>query len=140
MITITLKGREIPLMLTSLELKSLQEEIGSLDQISDLVSGRNPEDAEDLSRFGGPGHLDALSKAVKILGNAGLEENGQEADLTEKKVLRALKPKDILDTVQACIDAINAGWESEIPEEENKTSGPVDVGLQEMQKKEEPAD
>ena len=49
------------------------------------------------------------------MGNAGLEESGEAPDLTERKILRALKPSDIVDAVNACMDAMNEGMASEIP-------------------------
>ena len=35
-----------------------------------------------------------MAKLIRILGNAGLEEAGEAPDLTDKKVLRAMKPAD----------------------------------------------
>jgi hypothetical protein len=75
---------------------------------------------------------------IRILGNAGLEEAGEVADLTDKKILRALKPMELPEAVSACIEAFNEGMRSEIPEKEEE--GPVDVVLEEMKKKKEPDD
>ena len=75
-----------------------------------------------------------LGKLIRILGNAGLEEAGEAADLTEKNVMRAIKPMDLMEKISACMDAINEGMVSEIPEK--KDEGPVDVTLEEMKKKE----
>ena len=44
MITIRLKGREIPLIYTVLEMKQIQEEIGPLARAIDMILGRNPDD------------------------------------------------------------------------------------------------
>ena len=96
--------------------------------------GRNPDDADDTSHYGGVGHLTAVAKLIRILGNAGLEESGEAADLTDKKVMRALRPVDLAEVAAACMDAINEGMASEIPEKEEE--GPVDVTLEEMKKKE----
>ena len=134
--TITLKGREIPLLYTTYEMKAIQEEIAPLSEFQYVVFGRNPDNSEDMSRYGSPEHLEALAKLIRILGNAGLEEAGEAADLTDKKVLRALKPFELVDAVSACFGAINDGLHSEIPEK--KTEGPVDVTLEEMNKKKEP--
>lgn len=135
MVTITLKGRRIPLLYTVLEMKEIQEQIGPLGKAIDMILGRNPDDKEDTSQFGGPEHLGNLAKLIMILGNAGLEEEGQEADLTEKKIMRAIKPAEMLDVINACMDALNEGMTSEIPEEKN--TGPVDVTLEEINKKKE---
>ena len=135
MVTINLKGRTVPLLYTTWEMKQIQEELGPLNRAISLVLGRTPDDKEDTSRYGGAEHLDAAAKLIRILGNAGLEEAGEPGDLTNKKVLRALKPADIAEAVNACMDAMNEGMTSEIPEKEE--DGPVDVTLEEMNKKKE---
>ena len=135
MVTINLKGRTVPLLYTTWEMKQIQEELGPLNRAISLVLGRTPDDKEDTSRYGGAEHLDAAAKLIRILGNAGLEEAGEPGDLTNKKVLRALKPADIAEAVNACMDAMNEGMTSEIPEKEEE--GPVDVTLEEMNKKKE---
>ena len=135
MVTITLKGREIPLLYTTWEMKQIQEELGPLSKAISLVLGRNPEDEKDTSRYGSAEHLGAAAKLIRILGNAGLEEAGESADLSDKKVLRALKPADLIAAVNACMDAMNEGMTSEIPAKDEE--GPVDVTLEEMNKKKE---
>ena len=135
MVTITLKGREIPLLYMSYEMKQVQEEIGPINRAISMVLGRNPEDKDDHSLFATVEHLDAVAKMVRILGNAGLEEAGEEPNLTEKKILRALKPSEIGDVVNACMNSMAEGMESEIPEK--KPEGPVDVTLEEINKKKE---
>ena len=54
---------------------------------------------------------------------------------SDKKVLRALKPADLAEAVNKCMDAMAEGMKSEIPEK--KQEGPVDVTLEEMNKKKE---
>ena len=137
MITITLKGRTIPLLYTTYEMKTIQEEIAPIGEAIPMVLGRNPDDKTDMSRYGSAEHLGAMAKLIRILGNAGLEESGEEPDLTDKKVMRALRPAELAQAMNRCMDAMNAGMESEIPE---KDSGPVDVTLEEMKKKEEKGD
>lgn len=134
MVSITLKGRKIPLVYTVWEMKTIQEEIATNDRMMALITGKNPEDETDNSLYGGPEHLNVIAKLIRILGNAGLEEAGEVPDLTDKKVLRAMKPMQLVDAVNACIDAMNDGFQSEIPEK--KDEGPVDVTLEEMKKKE----
>ena len=133
MVKITLKGREIPLIYTTYELKALQEEIAPFSRMINVILGRNPDDTTDTSAFGSAEHIEAVAKLIRILGNAGLEEAGEVADLTDKKVMRAIKPMDLMEKISACMDAINEGMTSEIPEKEDE--GPVDVTLEEMKKK-----
>ena len=135
--TITLKGREIPLYYTTYEMLTLQKEIGPMKDLFKKVTGRNPDDDKDMSMVGGPEHLESAAKLVRILGNAGLEETGKEPDLTDRKIMKMMKPIDIVDAVNACLDAMNEGMESEIPEKEKE--GPVDVTLEEMNRKKEKA-
>ena len=133
MASITLKGREIPLLYTTYELKALQEEIAPFSRMINIILGRKPDDPNDASDFGSAEHIENVAKLIRILGNAGLEEAGEAADLTDKKVMRAIKPMDLMEKISACMDAINEGMTSEIPEKEDE--GPVDVTLEEMKKK-----
>lgn len=137
MVTINLKGREIPLLLTTEEMKTIQEEVAPLGEVIARVLGRNPEDPEDRSGFLGTEHLKAATKMIRIMGNAGLEENGEAADLTDKKVARSIRPAELPGMVDACIAAWNEGMASEIPARP-KESGPVDVVLEEIEKKKDP--
>ena len=136
MVTITLKGREIPLLYTVYEMKTIQEEIGPLDTVLYKATGRNREDEADLSGFGSAEHPSTIAKLVKILGNAGLEEAGETPDLTEKKVMRAMRPNEVIQIANECMNAMTEGMRSEIPEK--KDDGPVDVTLEEITKKKEP--
>ena len=139
MASIKLKGREIPLLYTTLEMKSVQEEVAPLRELASVVWGRNPEDENDDTLYAGARHLDAIGKMIRILGNAGLEEAGQKPDLTDKWVLRAMKPTadGVREAIDAIMVALDEGMESEIPEKHSDE--PVDAGLEEMQKKSEPA-
>ena len=138
MASITLKGREIPLLYTTWEMKQIQEEIAPLSTALSLVMGRNPEDKTDTRVYGSAEHLKAVSALIRILGNAGLEESGQEPDLTAKKVMRALKPSELVNAINACMAAMNEGMASEIPPKEEDE--PVDVTLEELKKKDEKED
>ena len=136
MTTITLKKREIPLIYTVYEMKTIQEEIAPLHKAINMVMGNNPEDSEDKGYAGSAEHISAIAKMIKIMGNAGLEEAGENADLTEKMIMRAMRPTDFAKAVNACIHAMNEGMASEVPQEK-KNEGPVDVTLEEINKKKE---
>ena len=134
MVSIKLKGREIPLIYTVLEMKQIQEEIGPLNKAVNYITGKDPDrDESDESFAGSPEHISAVAKAVVIMGNAGLEEAGEVPDLTEKKILRALKPNEFANAMNKCIEAMNEAMQSEIPEK--KSEEPVDVTLAEIKKK-----
>ena len=132
MSSITLKGREIPLLYTTYEMKELQEQFGPLSDFDYKLLGKNKDDPEDASKYGGTEQLDAVAGAIRILGNAGLEDAGEDANLTDKKVLRAMKPGDMVHAINACVEALAEGMASEIPEKEQ--TGPVDVTLEEIKK------
>lgn len=138
MAEIIIRGRTIPLLYTTWEMKTVQEEIAPLATLYDCVLGRNPEDEEDTSGYATPEHLEAIGKLIRILGNAGLEENGEKPDLTDKWIMRGLKPGMMVGAINKCLDAMNEGMLSEIPKE--KKQGRVDVTLEEMNKKKEPGD
>ncbi len=138
MVTINLKGREIPLLYTTWEMKQMQEEIAPLSKLNYVIFGRNPDDKLDTKNFGSADHLSAVAKMIRILGNAGLEETGKDGDLTDKKILRAIRPGQLVEIVNTCANALNEGMASEIPEKEEE--GPVDVTLEEIKKKKEKDD
>ncbi|MBO5682249.1 MAG: hypothetical protein J6T08_11130, partial [Lentisphaeria bacterium] len=71
MADIILKGREIPLLYTTYEMKQIQEELGPISQAIPMILGRNPEDENDMSRFGGAEQIGAVAAMIRILGNAG---------------------------------------------------------------------
>ena len=135
---IMIGGRNIPLMLTTYELIAIQEEIGcTVGQLRDQVFGieHNLEtdeysfslatDKEKMRKFG------AL---IRILGNAGLEEAGHEPDLTDKWILRHMKPAMIMPFVIILTEVVNDAMRMESGKEE---TGPVDEGLEEENRKKE---
>ena len=139
--TIKIGGREIPLFYSSYELISIQKDIGcTAFQLNDEVFGvhrEDPDDDDSQVRFDvvtDPEKTKKLGILIRILGNAGLEEAGEAADLTDKWVLRAMKPAALVDAVNACMEAMSEGMASEIPEKESDE--PVDVTLEQMKKKE----
>lgn len=135
MATITLREREIPLILTTLELKKLQEEVAPIGKLMLALVGRAEADDEKATNWLSAEHLDAIAKTIMILGNAGIEESGGEPDLTYKWIMRALKPGQIMEAIEACTETIKDGMASEIPVK--KQEGPVDVTLEEINKKKE---
>lgn len=141
--TIRIGGREIPLFYSTMELISIQDEIGcTAFQLNDEVFGikKDEEDEDSQVRFGVITDAEKTKKLgtlIRILGNAGLEEEGQEPDLTDKWILRHIKPGMIMVYVIALIAVLTEGnkIESTRKEEEN---GPVDEGLEEENAKKQP--
>ena len=140
---IKIGNREIPMALTTYELIAIQEEIGcTVGQLRDEVFGVHLENEDDPSsiRFGviNDGEkLEKFGKLIRILGNAGLEEQGEDPDLTDKWVLRHIKPGMIMIYVIALVAVISDGNKVEsITQKEEE--GPVDEVLEEQNAKKQP--
>lgn len=141
---INLGGRKIPLLLTTLELAEIQEDIGcTVAQLRDEVFGLTEDDEPDengkpVFRFGvvnDPKKIRKMGTLIRILGNAGLEEQGEEPDLTDKWVLRALPPGWIIPMAVILASVVQEAMKQEKTEE--KQSGPVDVTIEEENRKKE---
>lgn len=135
--------RVIPLYYSTYETIAIQQEIGcTAFQLKDEVFGVEIIDEEKeatmdnirLTVANDPEKMEKLGKLICILGNAGLEESGQEPDLTAKWVLRNMKPAVILIYAMALMAAINSGNIMEAKTEE-KTGEQVDVILEEERAK-----
>lgn len=131
-------GRTIPLVLSSYEMLTIQEEIGcTIGQIREQVFGieHNLEmdeysfslatDKEKMKKFG---------TLIRILGNAGLEEAGQEPDLTDKWILRHMRPAMIMPFVILLTEVVNDAMKMESG---GTQTGPVDEALEEENRKKE---
>ena len=141
--TIKIGGREIPLFYSSYEMIAFQKDIGcTAYELNEQVFGVHREDENDDSRvrFDVITDMDKLAKMgtlIRILGNAGLEEEGQEPDLTDKWVLRNIKPGMIMVYVIALVAIIAEGNRIEsLKKAEEK--GAVDEGLEEEMAKKQP--
>ena len=136
---INIGNRKIPMTLTTFEMIAIQEEIGcTVGQLREEVFGleKNLEtDEYTFSLVDDKERLRKFGKLIRILGNAGLEEAGQEADLTDKWVLRNIKPAMIMAYVIAITGVITDAMHMEAGKKEE---GPVDEVLEEENRKKEP--
>ena len=141
MTEIKIGGRTIPLSYSAFEMIEIQKQIGcTAFQLKDEVFGIRQEDEDDpnsvrIDVIKDPERLEKMGRLIAILGNAGLEEKGEEPDITYKWVLRNMKPALILGYAIAAMGEIAAGNMMEAREEE---TGPVDEGLEEQQAKKQP--
>ena len=132
--------RTIPLFYSTYELIEIQKEIGCTGfQLRDEVFGIVQEDEDDpmsirMTCVTEPEKTEKLGKLIRILGNAGLEEAGEKPDLTDKWVLRNMKPALIMAYAIAAMAVITEGNKAEAPEPE-KAEGPVDEVLEEQEAK-----
>lgn len=133
MTEIKIGGRTVPLLYTTYEMIAIQEEIGcTAYQLQDQVFGirRNDEDEDDVhfDVVNDPKRSKKLGTLIRILGNAGLEEKGEKPDLTDKWILRNIKPGMILPFSAMVLAEIIDGNKIETGKKEQ---GPVDEGLEE---------
>lgn len=125
--------RNIPLHYSTYETIAIQSEIGcTAFQLKDEVFGVKKIDEDEDETLGNieldvvkdPVKMMKMGKLIRILGNAGLEESGQEPDLTDKWILRHMKPSMIIMYALAMITVITAGNTMEAGRENN--GEPVD--------------
>ena len=135
--------REIPLFYSTYEMLAIQEEIGcTAFQLREEVFGIRQEDEDDpmsirMECVTDPEKTKKLGTLIRILGNAGLEENGEKGDLTDKWILRNMKPALIMAYAVAAMAVIVEGNRIEAPEAEEQ-QGPVDEVLEEQNAKKQP--
>ena len=140
--TIKIGKREIPLFYSTKELIDIQREIGCTGfELKDKVFGLRQVDEDNpesivLDVVTDPERMEKLGTLIMILGTAGLEEDGQEPDLTLKWVLRNIRPAMIAIYAVTVMAVIIQGNQMEQKEEEN--SGPVDMILEEENAKKQP--
>ena len=135
---IMIGGRDIPLMLTTYELIAIQEEIGcTVGQLRDHVFGIEHNLETDEYSFSLATDKEKMKKfgtLIRILGNAGLEEAGQEPDLTDKWILRHMRPAMIMPFVILLTEVVNDAMKMESG---GTQTGPVDEALEEENRKKE---
>ena len=133
---IKIGGRTIPLFYSTYEMIEIEKSIGcTAYQLNDRVIGAhqtNMEDPDDpngieLDILNKPENKENLGKLIRILGNAGLEENGEEPDLTDRWVLRHMKPGMVMVYAVAVMAVVNEGNQMEMKKEDG---GPVDETLE----------
>lgn len=135
--------REIPLFYSTYEMLAIQEEIGcTAFQLREEVFGIRQEEEDDpmsirMECVTDPEKTKKLGTLIRILGNAGLEENGEKGDLTDKWILRNMKPALIMAYAVAAMAVIVEGNRIEAPEAEEQ-QGPVDEVLEEQNAKKQP--
>ena len=139
MTEIKIGGRTIPLLYTTYELVEIQKELGCTGfQLKDQVFGLRQTDEDDPESIvfdcvNDPEKTEKLCRLIRILGNAGLEEKGEEPDLTDKWVMRKIKPSMILPYALITVAEVIDGNKMEYSEKKN--DGPVDEGLEEQNAK-----
>ena len=118
-IKIKIDTREIPLKFTMEEFAQIEEAIGNLSLIDEiLLKGKN--------------RVRNVCTAIRIMGNAGLAEAGQKPDLTDKSLMKVMQPRKLVEYQSAAIIAINQGMLVETNEDEVH-----DLVLEDIERKKE---
>lgn len=142
MTEIKMGGRIIPLMFTTFEMIAIQRDIGCTaselrEKVFGIVEDEDNPDNTRMTVAHDPDKLEKLGTLIRILGNAGLEENGQEPNLTDKWVLRHMKPGYISGYAVLAMAEVVDGMMMESPALSEDESGPVDEVLEEQRTKKE---
>ena len=118
-IRVRLGEREIPLKFTMEEFAEIEEAIGNLSLIDEIL-------------LKGKQRIRNLATAIRIMGNAGLADAGEKPDLTDKTVMNLMKPRKLVEYQTAAISAINQGMLVESNEDEVH-----DIVLEDIERKKE---
>ena len=115
--SVEIGGRTIPLTFKMPQFADMEEAIGNLSLIEDLL-------------LKGKKRVRNTAAAIRIMGNAGLKEAEDKADLTDEWVLNNMQPRRIMEYQAAVMAAINAGMSMESTEEKER-----DLVLEEIERK-----
>lgn len=118
-IRVRLGEREIPLKFTMEEFAEIEEAVGNLSLIDEIL-------------LKGKQRIRNLATAIRIMGNAGLVGAGEKPDLTDKIVMNLMKPRKLVEYQTAAISAINQGMLVESNEDEVH-----DIVLEDIERKKE---
>lgn len=140
MTDIKIGGRTIPMLFTTFEMIAIQQDIGCTaaelrEKVFGIVENEDNPDETRITVIEDPDKLNKLGKLIRILGNAGLEESGKDPDLTDKWVLRNMKPAFVTGYAVLAMTEIIEGMSMESPALEEQEQGPVDEVLEEQNAK-----
>jgi hypothetical protein len=123
-VTIKIGDREIPLAFTMEEFIEIEENIGNLGEVRDLIlKGRQ--------------RLRNMVSVIRILGNAGLKKEGQPQDLTDEWLRANMEPHALMAYQTAIMACFMRDGESQAVKEENENKE-RDLVLEEIRQKKAP--
>jgi len=122
-ISIKIGDREIPLRFKMTEFAEIEEEIGNLGEVRDLL-------------LKGKKRIRNIAAVIRILGNAGLKHAEEPADLTDEWLLENMNPYELMAYQLAVMACMTKESESQAAAEEDKDKE-VDVVLEEINRKKE---
>ena len=123
-ITLTIGDRTIPLYFGMDEFIEIEETIGNLGELRDLIlKGRQ--------------RLRNMIGAVRILGNAGLKREGKTADLTDEWLRANMDPHALMAYQIGILACLQRDGESQAVNENNEDKE-RDLVLEEIEQKKDP--
>ena len=106
-IAVQIGERKIPLRFTMKQFAEIEEEIGYLGEVRKLI-------------LNGKNRIRNLVSVIRILGNAGLKNGGEEPDLTDEWLNENMDPHALMAYQLAVIACLSRDSESEAAKEENE--------------------
>ena len=122
-IAVQIGERKIPLRFTMKQFAEIEEEIGYLGEVRKLI-------------LNGKDRIRNLVSVIRILGNAGLKNAGEEPDLTDEWLNENMDPHALMAYQLAVIACLSRDSESEAAKEENEHKE-RDLVLEEINEKKE---
>ena len=123
-LTLKIGEREIPLRFKMPQFAQIEEEIGYLGDIKELI-------------IRGKKRIRNIIGVIRIMGNAGLKAAGQEADLTDEWLEENMNPHELMAYQLAVIACMDKEGKSQAQEEKNENTE-RDLVLEEIQAKKDP--
>ena len=123
-ITIKIGEREIPLRFRMNQFAEIEEEIGSLMEVKEMI-------------LKGKRRVRNIVSMMRILGNAGLKHAGQAADLTDEWLMENMDPHSILGYQATLIGCLSKESISEAKTEKDENEE-RDLVLEEIEAKKDP--
>ena len=123
-IKVTIAEREIPLRFRMNEFAQIEEEVGNLAEVKELV-------------LNGKNRIRNTVRIIRIMGNAGLRHAGEADDLTDDWLMENMDPHALLAYQVAVLGCMTKESESQAQQEEDENKE-RDLVLEEIQAKKVP--
>lgn len=123
-VKVTIGGREIPLRFRMNQFADIEEEIGNLGEINELI-------------LRGKKRIRNIISCIRIMGNAGLKAEGQKPDLTNEWLMENMDQYKLATYQLAVLDCMKKEDESQAKNEESEEKE-RDLVLEEIEQKKDP--
>lgn len=123
-IAVKIGEREIPLRFTMREFIQIEEQIGNLGEVREMI-------------LSGKKRARNLVDAIRILGNGGLRHKGEKDDLTEEWLMENMDPHALMGYQLLVLACLTKEGESQAAKEESEEKD-RDLVLEEIEAKKDP--